>query len=154
MRNLFRLRAGSRIADLESSIVPGGNIPVAEFARIAGIETREAFVDEFEKTNVLPVATLAMQALRNDPSIGPGQVADLLWSRWEERRTTVHVVEVAVTRVRLEEMDRLATRHPFTVLPIVSYLEHKRIEVANLRAAVRGRQFGIPNERIRRYLVV
>ncbi len=154
MRNLFRLRAGSRIADIEGSMVPGGNIPLEEFARIAGLESREAFVDEFEKTNIIPVATRAMQALRNDPSIGPEQVADLLWSRWEGRRTTVHVVEVAVTRVRLEEMDRLATRHPFTVLPIVSYLEHKRIEVGNLRAVVRGRQFGIPNERIRRYLVV
>ncbi|MEN6517114.1 MAG: V-type ATP synthase subunit C [Methanospirillum sp.] len=154
MRNLFRLRAGSRIADIESSIVPGGNIPVEEFARIAGIETREAFVDEFEKTNIIPVATRAMRALRSDTSVGPEQVADLLWSRWKQHRTTVHVVEVAVTKVRLEEMDRLATRHPFTVLPIVSYLEHKRIEVGNLRAAVRGRQFGVPNERIRRYLVV
>jgi V/A-type H+-transporting ATPase subunit C len=153
MRNLFRLRAGSRLADVAGSMVPGGNIPVDDFVRIAGFERREAFVDEFEKTNILPVATRAMQALRRDPSIGPEQVADLLWSRWEERRTTVHVVEVAVTKVRLEEMDRLATRHPFSVLPIVSYLEHKRIEVANLRAAVRGRQFGIPNERIRRYLV-
>ncbi len=119
MRNLFRLRAGSRIADIESSMVPGGNIPLEEFARIVALESREAFVDEFEKTNIIPVATRAMQALRNDASIGPEQVADLLWSRWEERRTTVHVVEVAVTKVRLEEMDRLATRHPFTVLPIV-----------------------------------
>ncbi len=154
MRNLFRLRAGSRIADVAGSMVPGGNIPIEEFVRIAGLESRDAFVDEFEKTNIIPVATRAMQALRNDSSIGPEQVADLLWSRWEERRTTVHVIEVGVTKVRLEEMDRLATRHPFTVLPIVSYLEHKRIEVGNLRAAVRGRQFGIPNERIRRYLVV
>ena len=66
----------------------------------------------------------------------------------------MHVVEVAVTKVRLEEMDRLATRHPFSVLPIISYLEHKRIEIGNLGRAVRGRQFGIPDERIRRYLVV
>ncbi len=153
MRNLFRLRAGSRLSDVAGSMVPGGNIPVEEFARIAGIEDRAAFVDEFETTNILPVATRAMQALRRDASIGPEQVADLLWSRWEERRTTVHVVEVAVTRVRLEELDRLATRHPFTVLPVVAYLEHKRIEIGNLRACVRGRQFGVPNERIRRYLV-
>lgn len=153
MRNLFRLRAGSRIADVAGSMVPGGNIPVEEFVRIAGIETRDAFIDEFEKTNILPVATRAMQALRSDTSIGAEQVADLLWSRWKEHRTTVHVVEVAFTRVRLEEMDRLATRHPFSVLPIVSYLEHKRIEVGNLRACVRGRQFGVPDERIRRYLV-
>jgi V/A-type H+/Na+-transporting ATPase subunit C len=152
-RNLFRLRAGRRLADVEGSMVPGGNIPVEEFARIAGIEDRQAFVDEFEKTEIIPVATRAMQALRRDSSIGPEQVGGLLWSRWEERRTTVHVVEVAVTRVRLEELDRLATRHPFTVLPLVAYLEHKRIEVGNLRACVRGRQFGVPNERIRRYLV-
>jgi V/A-type H+-transporting ATPase subunit C len=154
MRNLFRLRAGSRLADVEGAMIPGGNIPVEEFVRIAGIETREAFVAEFERTNIMPVATRAMQALRRDASIGPEQVADLLWSRWEERRTTVHVVEVAVTSVRLDEMDRLATRHPFSVLPIISYLEHKRIEIGNLRACVRGRQFRVPNERIRRYLVV
>lgn len=154
MRNLFRLRAGSRIAEVANAMVPGGNIPVEEFERMMGIESRDAFLAEFEKTNILSVATRAMQALRSDPSIGPDQVADLLWSRWQEHRTTVHVVEVAVTKVRLEAMDRLATRHPFTVLPIVSYLERKRIEIGNLRACVRGRQFGVPNVRIRRYLVI
>jgi V/A-type H+-transporting ATPase subunit C len=153
-RNLFRLRAGSRIADVAASMVPGGNIPIEEFVRIAGLESQDAFIDEFERTEILPLATRAMQVLRNDPSIGPDRAAGLLWSRWAERRTTVHVVEVAVTKVRLEELDRLATRYPFTVLPIISYLEHKRIEVGNLRACVRGRQFGVPNERIRRYLVV
>ncbi len=154
MRNLFRLRAGSWIADVAASMIPGGNLPVDEFVRIAGIEGRDAFIAEFEKTEILPVATRAMRALRQDASIGPEQVADLLWSRWEEHRTTVHVIEVAVTRVRLEALDRIATRHPFSVLPIISYLEQKRIEVGNLRACVRGRQFDVPNERIRRYLVI
>jgi V/A-type H+-transporting ATPase subunit C len=154
VRNLFRLRAGSRLRDVSQSMVPGGNIPIDDFVRMAAIEDRETFVSEFERTNLLPMVTRAMQELRHDPGIGVDQVAGMLWSRWEEHRTTIHVVEVAVTRIRLEEMDRLSRRHRFSVLPIISYLERKRIEIGNLRACVRGRQFEIPEARIRRYLVL
>ncbi len=154
MRNLFRLRAGSPDPDIRSAMVQGGTISIDEFVRIASIEDQETFINEFSQTDLLPLATRAMQKLRRDPGIGFEQVGEMLWSRWEERRTTVHVVEVAVTELRLEEMDRLAARHRFSVLPVLSYLERKRVEIGNLRACVRGRQFGIPNERIARYLVV
>ena len=154
MRNLFRLRAGSQGPDIAGSMVPGGNVPVEEFVRIAGLEDRGTFIEEFAQTNLLPVATRAMQELRHDTGIGPDQVAEMFWTRWEERQTTVHVVEVAVTKVRLEEMDRLAARHRFSVFPVLSYLERKRMEIGNLRACVRGRQFEIPNARIFRYLVL
>ena len=153
-RNLFRLRAGSPVPDIRSAMVEGGNIPIDEFVRIAGIEDQETFINEFSQTELLPMATRAMRKLRRDPGISPEQVAELLWSRWQEHRTTVHVVEIAVTELRLEEMDRLAAIHRFSVLPVLSYLERKRVEIANLGACVRGRQFGIPNERIARYLVV
>ncbi len=154
LRNLFRLRAGGMSLDVRGAMVPGGNVPVDEFVSIASLEDREKFIEEFGQTNLLPVATRAMQELRHDTGIGPDQVAELFWSRWKEHRTTVHVVEVAVTKMRLKEMDRLAARHRFSVLPILSYLERKRMEIGNLRACVRGRQFGIPNERVSRYLVL
>lgn len=154
MRNLFRLRAGSPDPDIRSAMIQGGTIAIDEFVRIAGIEDKETFFNEFAETDLLPLATRAMRKLRRDPGIGPEQVGEMLWSRWQEHRTTVHVVEVAVTELRLEEMDRLAALHRFSVLPVLSYLERKRVEIGNLRACVRGRQFGIPNERIARYLVV
>src|SRR5690606_20438104 len=137
MRNLFRLRAGSWIADVAASMIPGCNLPVDEFVRIAGIAGRDAFIAEFEKTEILPGATRAVGARRQEAAMGPEKVADRLGARWEEHRTTVHVVEVAVTRVRLEAVDRITTRHPFSVLPSISCLGQNRIEVGNLRACVR-----------------
>ena len=45
-------------------------------------------------------------------------------------------------------------RYPFSVLPVIVYLEEKKYEVANLRALARGKEAGIPGERLKGYLVM
>ncbi|WP_343241340.1 V-type ATPase subunit, partial [Methanoculleus sp. UBA389] len=80
--------------------------------------------------------------------------AELVWERWHQRRRPVHEIEMAVTRVRLRQMESLSRRHPFSVLPVIAYLERKRYEVANLRAIARGKTFELPSERIWQYIVL
>ena len=62
-------------------------------------------------------------------------------------------MEMAVTRLRLSRMEQLSKRHPFSVLPVLVYLERKKYEVFNIRAIVRGIEDGIPPEQIQRYIV-
>jgi V/A-type H+-transporting ATPase subunit C len=51
-------------------------------------------------------------------------------------------------------MERLSKRYPFSIYPVLTYLESKRIEVYNLRAIARGKERKLPAELIREYLVM
>ena len=44
--------------------------------------------------------------------------------------------------------------HPFSIYPVLSFLEDKRYEVANLRTIARGKQVNLPSEEIKGYLVI
>jgi len=69
-------------------------------------------------------------------------------------KTALHAIEVALTRVQLDQMVRISKRYPFSVLPVIVYLEEKKYEVANLRALARGKEAGLPGERLQGYLVM
>jgi len=66
----------------------------------------------------------------------------------------IHDVESRLTRVQLEQMERLSKRNPFSIHPILVYLEKKKYEVFNLRALARGKESKLSSERIAEYLVV
>ncbi len=59
-----------------------------------------------------------------------------------------------LTTVQLEQMERMSKVHPFSIHPILVYLEKKKYEVFNLRAIARGKESRVPNERISEYLVI
>ena len=61
---------------------------------------------------------------------------------------------MAVNHVRLDRMDDLSKRDPFSVLPVIVYLERKRYEVFNLRAIIRGLEDGLAPEEIEPYIVL
>jgi len=61
---------------------------------------------------------------------------------------------LSVNAMLLHHLDGLARRHQFSVMPILSYLEHKRYEVMNLREIARGKQFGVNPDFIRQHLVM
>jgi V/A-type H+-transporting ATPase subunit C len=74
----------------------------------------------------------------------------------DEMRTekTIRDVEVRLTRVQLEQMERMSKRNPISIHPILVYLEKKKYEVFNLRALARGKESKLPSEKIAEYLVV
>ena len=154
IRNIFRLRAGSSIEDIKSYIIPGGNQNEDYFQRFYQINEREQLISEIKRANILDQITRALRNIRCDSSVCEEDAADMIWRRWEERKTPLYTVMLAVNRTRLHHLDGLSRRSPFSVLPIISFLEHKRYEVANLRAITRGKQFDIGPDFIRQHLVL
>lgn len=157
MKNLLRLHCAEEacdIATVDRTMIPGGRIPVALFQRLYGIETEGEFVSIFLKTDIVPVLAQAVRELRQDPEFSSVDAAELVWQRWHQRRRPVHEIEMAITRIRLHHLEALSRRHPFSVLPVLAYLERKKYEVANLRAIARGKAFDLAPERVWQYIVL
>lgn len=157
MRNLLRLHCAEEACDvrvIDQTMIPGGRIPIDLFRRLYGIETEGEFVSAFLATDIAPVLAQAVRELRQDPNFSSFDAAELIWQRWHQRRRPVHEIERGVTRIRLHQLESLSRRHPFSVLPVLAYLERKKYEIANLRAIARGKAFGLPSERIWQYIVL
>ncbi|ACL16582.1 V-type ATP synthase subunit C [Methanosphaerula palustris] len=154
LRNIFRLRSGGVTHDLDHYLIPGGTVDLTTLNTLYGIEEKGAFVEEIRRTGIFPLIIRGLQEINREKTVDSEMVGEMLWLRWQQRRTPIHEVEMAVTRARLDQMDRLAIRHPFSVLPVLSYLERKKYEVFNLRAIIRGKEYRLQNDLIRRYLVI
>jgi V/A-type H+/Na+-transporting ATPase subunit C len=154
IRNIFRLRAGSRVENISSFMIPGGNLHPDFFQQIFLVEERQQFIALMEQAKILPVLLAALQDIRCGKSVCEADAAEFIWNRWSERKTPLFIQVMAVTRLRLHRLEKIAIRHPFSVLPIISYLEHKRYEVMNLRAIARGKQFGLEPGHIKKYLIL
>lgn len=154
LRNLFRLRSGGVTQEIDHYLIPGGTVDISTLSTLYGIEEKGAFIEEMRRTGIFPFIITGLKDINYEVTIDSDTVGEMLWLRWQQRRTPILVVKMAVTRARLDQMDRLATRHPFSVLPVLSYLERKKYEVFNLRAITRGKEYNLSNEVIRRYLVI
>lgn len=154
VRTVFRLRAGSRTSDIRPYIIPGGNQHIEDYQRLYLVDDRDEFIREMERARILKILTEALRDLRCDQSVCEADAAQVIWRRWADRKTPLYTVMLAVNRMLLHHLDGLSRRYPFSVTPVLSYLEHKRYEVLNLRAIVRGKQFGVNPDFIRQHLVM
>ena len=157
MKNLLRLHCAREACDItlvDQTMIPGGNMSIDLLRRLYGAGTEAEFTSIFLQTTIVPVLARAVRELRQDPNFSSTDAAELVWRRWHQHLRPVHELEMAITRVRLQQMDSLSRRHPFSVLPVLAYLERKRYEVANLRAIARGKAFGLPADRIWQYIVM
>jgi V/A-type H+-transporting ATPase subunit C len=134
IENLFRLRHSREKGDILPLMIPGGRIPVEELVRLNGIEERGEFIDELKKRAVHEPLQAALEGFRKERPI--------------------HEIEIALTRALLNQMSFMSKMHPFSIYPVLSYLEEKRYEVANLRTIARGKKVNLPAEEIKRYLVI
>ena len=134
IQNLFRLRAGHVHEDVRELMIPGGSFSVEELQRLSGLEDRDEFIDALKRqVRAVPLLN-TLEAIRE--------------------KHAIHEIEVALTRVQLDQMERMSKRYPFSILPILVYLEEKKYEVANLRALARGKEANLPGERLQGYLVM
>ncbi|KAF5091892.1 V-type ATP synthase subunit C [anaerobic digester metagenome] len=154
IRNVFRLRAGSKVSDITPYMIQGGYLSSQDFQRLYQVTDREEFVRELGRAGILSILTEALRNLRCDESVCEADAADVVWRRWAAHKTPLYTVMLAVNGMLLHHLDGLSRRHPFSVLPLLSYLEHKRYEVMNLRAIARGKQFGVSPDFIRQHLVM
>jgi len=135
IKTIFRLRGQPISAEETADIwIPGASFSVDELKRISQIETIDELVDTLRKKVKSPALVDALEGLREEKPI--------------------HEVENSLTRAQLDYMDRLSKRNPFSIYPILVYLEKKKYEVTNLRALARGKQANLPAERIENYLVI
>jgi V/A-type H+-transporting ATPase subunit C len=107
---------------------------VEELVRLNGIEDRKEFIDELRKRAVHEPLQAALEEFRKEKPI--------------------HEIEIALTRALLRQMAFLAKMHPFSIYPVLTYLEEKRYEVANIRTIARGKKVNLPAEEIKGYLVI
>lgn len=134
VKTLFRLRADGSDTDAHEMHIPGGDLSAADFAALNSIRDQGEFVDLL-KAKIRQRSILALlDEMKGD--------------------TGVRDMEVRLTRVQLEQMEKLSKRNPFSIHPILVYLEKKKYEVFNLRALARGKESKLPSEKIAEYLVM
>ncbi len=134
VKTLFRLRADEIEEDPREMYIAGGVLAADEFIRLNTIKSQDEFVE-------------ALRAKFRQKSL-------LAFLDEVKGQRKIRDIEVSLTRVQLDQMERMSKRHPFSVHPILVYLEKKKYEVFNLRALARGKESKLPSERISEYLVV
>jgi V/A-type H+-transporting ATPase subunit C len=134
IKTLFRLRMDTFEEDARDMYIAGGVLSSADFANLNTIKDLVEFIDQLKAK------------LRNS----------LLLSFLDELKSekAIRDVENRLTRVQLEQMERISKRNPFSIHPILVYLEKKKYEVFNLRALARGKESKLSSEKIAEYLVV
>jgi V/A-type H+-transporting ATPase subunit C len=134
VKTLFRLRADSFEEDPHEMFIAGGVFTINDFVRLNAIKDEGEFIDALR-------AKLKQKTL-------VAFLDDL------KEKKKVHDIEMSLTRVQLDQMERMSKLHPFSVHPILVYLEKKKYEVSNLRALARGKESKLASERIAEYLVM
>jgi len=134
IKTLFRLRADNFIEDARDMFIDGGVLTATDFANLNAIRDQGEFIDMLK----LRIRNKFLIALLDEL----------------KGETAVRDVEVRLTRVQLEQMESISKRNPFSIHPILVYLEKKKYEVINLRALARGKESKLPSEKIAEYLVV
>ena len=152
-RNLLRLRAGNEKFEIQDHLIAGGSVPVSSLLNLYQIQDRETFLEAFSKTRLHPILIDAYRELSTDKGDCTAKADSYICDRWIGRKRPIHEIEMAVTRIRLAHVERVSKHHPFSVLPVLMYLERKKYEVANIRAITRGIEDKIPPDQIQRYIV-
>jgi V/A-type H+-transporting ATPase subunit C len=134
VKTLFRLRADEFREDAQGFYIFGGSLSVQDFINLNAIKDQNEFIDAIKAQIRNESLHLLLEELK-----GPKKVRD---------------IEVRLTRVKLEQMETMSKRNPFSIHPILVYLEKKKYEVFNLRALARGKESKLPSEKIADYLVM
>jgi V/A-type H+-transporting ATPase subunit C len=135
IRNMFRLRADLLHEDARSMMIPGGTFSNDEFQHLISIEDTKEFIDTLKsKVHLKPLLMLLEEMSGGEKSL--------------------REIEIDLIKVQLAQMESLTKLNPFSIHPILTYLEKKKYEIFNLRAIARGKEVNLPTDRIRRYLVM
>ena len=134
IKTLFRLRADTFEEDPYEMFIAGGVLSADDFARLNATKDQDEFIDALKLKVRQKTLLQFLEELK-----GAKKVRD---------------IDVNLTRVQIDQMERMSKLHPFSVHPILVYLEKKKFEVFNLRAIARGKESKMPAERISEYLVI
>jgi V/A-type H+/Na+-transporting ATPase subunit C len=134
IKTLFRLRADTFEEDARDMHIAGGALLASDFANVNAIRDQGEFIDQLKAKIRQKLLLSLLDEMKNEK--------------------TIRDVEIRLTRVQLEQMERMSKRHPISIHPILVYLEKKKYEVFNLRALARGKESKLPSDKIAEYLVI
>jgi len=134
IKTLFRLRADTFEEDPSEMFIAGGALDLDTFVRLNTMKVLVEFVNTLKMFVRDKTLLVFLDELKGDKK--------------------VHDVEMRLTTVQLDQMERMSKLHPFSIHPILAYLEKKKYEVFNLRALARGKESKLPADRILKYLVI
>ena len=135
IKTLFRLRADvGQDSDTHGIWIEGATFKPEELERLKTVESLDEVVDSLKKKVKVAVLNDVLEELRE--------------------KKPVYAVESALISAQLNRMDKMSKRHPFSISPLLVYLERKNYEVSNLRALARGKQAGLDAEILEKYLVM
>ncbi|HJK54408.1 MAG TPA: V-type ATPase subunit, partial [Methanocorpusculum sp.] len=133
--NLFRIRAQGKPDVSTADIwIEGGSYHADELERLCSVESLDEVVDTLKKKVKSPVLIEALESLRE--------------------KKPIYAIEGMLIAAQLNQMDNVSKRNPFSISPLLVYLERKKYEVANLRALARGKEAGLAPEVLEKYLVM
>jgi V/A-type H+-transporting ATPase subunit C len=133
--NLFRILAQGKSNVSTSDVwIEGGSYHVDELERLCSVESMDEVVDTLKKKIKSPVLIEALESLRE--------------------RKPIYAIEGMLIAAQLNQMDNVSKRNPFSISPLLAYLERKKYEVSNLRALARGKEAGLAPEILEKYLVM
>lgn len=136
LQSLCRLRRETvKPDDARDMLIPGGSFSLDELQRLAGVENDDEFIETLRKKR-----------------FGTDALSPLLENLKENR--PIHEIELELTRVMMMNMEKLTKLYPFSICPVLEYLERKRYEVNNIRALARGKEADLSPDLIRSYLVM
>ena len=134
IRNMFRLRAARIQQDAREMAIPGATFSVDEFQRLINREDYNEFIDAVKSRIKLSPLLDMLDTLRQEKSL--------------------REIEIDLIKFQIREMESMSKLNPFSIHPILTYLEKKKYEIINLRALARGKEAKLPTDRIKGYLVI
>lgn len=133
--SVFRMRAqGGNNEAQQNFWIPGGSFKPEELERLSSIESTDEVVDSLKKKIKVAVLLDALESMRE--------------------KKPIYSIESILIATQLNQMDKISKRNPFSISPVLVYLERKKYEVSNLRAIARGKEAGLSSEILEKYLVM
>ncbi|MCE5298065.1 MAG: V-type ATP synthase subunit C [Methanoregulaceae archaeon] len=134
IRNMFRLRADRLLEKAGTMMIPGGTFSIGDFEDLIVLEDEKDFIEALKSKLKLKSLLVLLDELSSEKSL--------------------REIEIDLIKVQLAQMESLSKLNPFSIHPILTYLEKKKYEIFNLRAIARGKEVNLPTDRIRGYLVM
>jgi V/A-type H+-transporting ATPase subunit C len=117
-------------------MIAGGSLSVDDFQHLVNVEDKREFIDTLKRKITIRLKPLLILL----DEMGSGK--------------SMREIEIDLIRIQLGQMELLTKLKPFSIHPILTYLEKKKYEISNLRALARGKEAELPTEKIREYLVM
>ena len=134
IKTIFRMQADTVSKATRDLFIPGASLTLDELEQISGLSSTNEIIDALSARIHSKPLLAALEELRE--------------------KKTLNEINIELTKAQLDQMERLSRINPFSIHPVLVYLEKKKHEVANLRALARGKESQLSGDVIERYLVI